>query len=321
MVEGDYPKAFQYLEGALKIAEELNDFSSLWMANHWIGHALAESCEFESALHHLERALKISMASNIPWSISLVKSCIANTVYNHQGRADLGYRTNQESLRIAEECGDTLSKAEGHTSRGCSCYLKGFLDEAEGHLLKGVDYSERINYFSWGGPANAGLGEIYFDKGEFQKCQDYYNKAISLLEHGRLWPSLINLYQMALLRAKVMNKDKDIKLESLYEYEHENKMKSYDGMMARYISEILLNIDERYISEAEDWINKAIKTDKRNGMMWWHLARDYAHYAELFKRKGDLKKAKENLHKAIEFFKECQADGWLEKAEKKLASF
>ena len=92
--------------------------------------------------------------------------------------------------------------------------------------------------------------------------------------------------------------------------------------MPTYI--LLANLTDQAIKTikiAPKRINKAIKTDKRNGMMWWHLARDYAHYAELFKRKGDLKKAKENLHKAIEFFKECQADGWLEKAEKKLASF
>ena len=30
--------------------------------------------------------------------------------------------------------------------------------------------------------------------------------------------------------------------------------------------------------------------------------------------------AKENLNKAIEIYKECGADGWVEKAEKELAS-
>ena len=54
--------------------------------------------------------------------------------------------------------------------------------------------------------------------------------------------------------------------------------------------------------------------------MMWNLARDYALYAELFKRKGDLPKARENLSKAIEIFKECGADGWVEKYEKELAS-
>ncbi len=57
------------------------------------------------------------------------------------------------------------------------------------------------------------------------------------------------------------------------------------------------------------------------GMMWWHLARYYAHYADLLTRKGDKSKAKENLTKAIEIFKECGADGWVKKYEEELASF
>jgi len=50
----------------------------------------------------------------------------------------------------------------------------------------------------------------------------------------------------------------------------------------------------------------------------FHLGKDYAAYAELLKRKGDTQKTKENLKQAIEIFKECGADGWVEKAEKEL---
>jgi tetratricopeptide (TPR) repeat protein len=89
--------------------------------------------------------------------------------------------------------------------------------------------------------------------------------------------------------------------------------------MSSCIGGILLNIDDQHISEAEGWIKKAIEADNRNGTMW-NLAQDFALYAELFKRKGDIKKAKENLSKAIEIFKECGADGWVEKYEKELAS-
>ena len=48
--------------------------------------------------------------------------------------------------------------------------------------------------------------------------------------------------------------------------------------------------------------------------------KDYALFAELEKRKGDQSKAKENLIKAIEIYRECGADGWAKKAEKELAS-
>ena len=88
--------------------------------------------------------------------------------------------------------------------------------------------------------------------------------------------------------------------------------------MARYIGEILLNIDDQHVSEAEEWIKKAIEADRKNDM-GWYLGRDYALYAELFKRKGEYPKVRENLGKAIEILKECGADGWVEKYEKELA--
>ena len=47
----------------------------------------------------------------------------------------------------------------------------------------------------------------------------------------------------------------------------------------------------------------------------WYLAKDYASYAEVSKRKDNPSKAKKHLKKAIEIFKQCRADGWVEKYE------
>jgi tetratricopeptide (TPR) repeat protein len=95
-------------------------------------------------------------------------------------------------------------------------------------------------------------------------------------------------------------------------------MKSNEGWIQRYIGEILLNIDDQHTSEAEHWIQKAIEADQRNRVMF-QLGKNYALYADLFKRKGDRLKAQENLGKAIEILKECGADGWVKKYEKELA--
>ena len=54
--------------------------------------------------------------------------------------------------------------------------------------------------------------------------------------------------------------------------------------------------------------------------MQWNLAQDYALYSEFYNRKGDLSKAKEKLNTAIDIFKECGADGWVERYEKDLAA-
>jgi tetratricopeptide (TPR) repeat protein len=116
-----------------------------------------------------------------------------------------------------------------------------------------------------------------------------------------------------------MNREKDVDLDSLYTCSRNNKANVYEGWIQRYIGEILLNIDDQHLFEADHWIQKAIEADQRNQMMF-HLGKDYALYAELFKRKGDRPKARENLGKAIEIFKECGADGWVEKGEKDLSS-
>jgi len=317
-IEGDYPKALQYLENALKIADEVKDNVSLWAANHWIGHALAEHCEFERAQYHIEKALKIVEKTNDPWSTYPMKACLAMTVYNNQGRVDLSYPISKESLRFAEHKTDSVLKAEAYTYHGCSCYFKGFLNEAEKYLLEGIDICERINFFIMGGFASFILGETYFDKREYQKSQDYHSKAISLLENGRVWPPKISSKKIAFARAKMMNNEKDNNLELLFTYEKQNTMKLYDGMVARFISEILLHMDDQQVSEAETWIKKGIEADNRNDTIW-NLGRNYAHYAELLKRKGDQSKAKEKLNKALEIFSECGADGWVEKYEKGLA--
>ena len=90
-------------------------------------------------------------------------------------------------------------------------------------------------------------------------------------------------------------------------------------VLLRCIGEILLNIDDQHMDEAEDWIKRAIETDKKNGMMW-ELGMAYTLHVELLRRKGDLSQAKENLNIAIEIYKECGADGWVEKYEKELAA-
>jgi hypothetical protein len=115
-----------------------------------------------------------------------------------------------------------------------------------------------------------------------------------------------------------MDKEKDVDLESLYTSSRNNKVRSLEGVMAHYIGDILLNLDNPEVSKAEHWIQKAIEADQRNGMMF-RLGRDHALYAELLKRKGARTEAMENLGKAIEILKECGADGWVRKYEKEMA--
>ncbi|MBW2096629.1 MAG: AAA family ATPase [Deltaproteobacteria bacterium] len=316
-IEGDYPKALTHFQEAIKVAQESNDLISFLMANHWMGHLYADNCEFEKALHHLEKALNITQAANVAWGIAAHKSCIARTVYYFQGNIELSHQGAQEGFRLAEESGDIYSKCEGYTSLGYSHFGKGDLNEAEKNLLKADDLTERINWLPLQALATSCLAEICFCSGRYQESENYYLKTISVLEQGNLafW---MKINRIGAARAKVMNKENDIDLDTLYRYSTENTIKTFDGTARRYIGEILLNIRDPRMTDAENWIRKAIDVDKRNGMRF-SLGNDYALYAELFRRKGNRGKAKKNLNTAIEIYKECGADGWAEKAEKEFA--
>lgn len=132
-------------------------------------------------------------------------------------------------------------------------------------------------------------------------------------------PSWANAVKIEIVRALARTKGLDADLHGLIEYFKNNRLKFLEGIMARNIGDILLQIDDEHMANAEIWIRKAIEADTRNGTRWY-LATDHALYADWFKNKGDLSSAKEQLTRAIKLFRECGADGWVKKAEQELAS-
>jgi tetratricopeptide (TPR) repeat protein len=312
-------ETFKYLEDALKIADGINDNLSYFMAHYWLGIARWYNCEFDKSLFHYEATLEINRATNTLWGEAISKGHIGFMVDNWQGKIDLAYQTCSEAIQMAEESGHTLSKAVVYTCHGFSCYCKGFFGEAEKHLLKAIDFSDRINLTIWNALAHWFLGDTYFDIAEYKKSQKHHEKAISLLESSRLLSFAVALNELAIIRSKLRNQEEYNDLSSLDSYKNKIAKKNWTSWMYRYMTDIFLEINDQFFSEAQDFIKKAIEEDEKYGMMWF-LAKDYVLYAELFKRKENFPKVKENLTKAIEIFQECGADGWVKKYEKELAS-
>jgi tetratricopeptide (TPR) repeat protein len=316
----DFPKAFQSLKKALAVSEEAGDLLSYVLAHTFLGHISGLNCEFKNALEHFQGAMDIIKKTNSKWGKAINKTYRSLFAYNFHGNIDSGFQTSSEGLVLAEESGDILSKGNALSCHGISCYNKRLLAEAEKYFLEGIHLCEQINLVGWNSIAQTFLGKTYYELGNYEKSKLHFMNAVSQSKKGGFLPSCswINLNQILLVRSMVMNNEMDVDLEPIYTYISENKIKAYEGWIRRLLGEILLNMDENYLSQAEDWIWQAIEADKRNGTMF-QLAKDYALYADLSKRKEDIPKAKENLLKAIEIFKECGADGWVEKYEKELA--
>ena len=320
-IEENFAKGFRYLNEAIKISEKESDFISLWFSIFNLACALSSNCEFEKGVALFSKCLDLSTFANNLTGIAFTKAYMSFFNYGFHGKIALAYNTTREALRMAEKSGDIFSqKGTAYTSHGVSCYHKGFLEEGESRFLTALGFFDRVRILTWEIVAFYFLGNTYFEMGEYEKAEVYYEKTVSLMEDSQFSYSFLTGSKISLAISRALNGNRNFDLNDLTDNFQKIKNRIMKGSVVRYIGKALLYIDDQHVGEAEDWIKKAIKVNSTNGMMW-HLGMDYALFAEIYRRKGDPSGAKENLIKAIDILKECGADGWVKKYEKELASF
>ena len=59
----------------------------------------------------------------------------------------------------------------------------------------------------------------------------------------------------------------------------------------------------------------------RENRTLFEFGRDYLVYSTILRRKEEESQDQESLHRAIEIFKDCGADGWVKKYEEEMAAF
>jgi len=315
-IEGHPKKALDRYEEALKITEETDGIAYTTLC-FGLGMVLCSLCKFKRALKYLEKMVEINVTAKNIWGISICKSALSNA-YLRMGKPDMAYKISKEAVNTAEISGDFYTKAHAYLHIGASYYFKGFFNQAKEFLLKALDNIKKIKMPFNEASAYERLGDIYIYTSEYQLSIDNYEKAISVLEINKTNPDHIRLYKTKLYKVKAMKKEDDINLDSLFSYVSDNNDKRLDGLLHNLIGEILLNINSKYMVEAEKWIKKAIETNKENGLMF-ALGMSYTLYSEWYRRKRDSTNAKENLIKAIEILDHCGADGWVERYKKEMA--
>ena len=316
-VEENIHKGLEFIDKATAIAEEVGDYLSLWIVLYQSGSFQPLISKFKEAHDRLQQCLDFSLQAKDPEAIAFSKGSIS-FCYLLEGKVNLAYEFAQEALMLAQETGDAYIKGMACCVYGSACYHKVLFDESKTYLLEGVSSYEKSTPISWIAWAYAYLGLMQVDLGEYDDAVNYYKKVISVLENANYMPSIIKYFHSCMMRAKALRHDQDIELSELVACYQNYKLTMCKGWTARNIGDVMLHIDDDHISDAAVWFQKAIEADTRNGFRF-QLAQDHALYADWFKRKGDIKGAKAQLTKAVDIFKECGSDGWVEKFEKELA--
>jgi tetratricopeptide (TPR) repeat protein len=318
MFEEAYSEGFGYLEKAISIAGEVGDYYTLWLSRYFLGWHLSWDCDFERGIYNLKKCLETSISAKNIHGETVVNSSMSVSAYLFKGDIDIGFETTQTSLKISKDSGDIFLKGLSYTANGIANLFKGTLNEAQNSLLKGSVFCEKADLNSWRAFAFGFLGNFYHHDGKYEKAEACFQKAIAGLKSFQICQSWAYLWELLIVRARILN-GQPVDYNNLIRSYDNVKVKILEGWVARLIGDILLRVENQGTARAEEWIKTAIDADKRNGTRW-NLGMDYALYAEFFKRNGDFSRAREQLGKAIDIFKGCGADGWVEKYEKELAS-
>lgn len=314
--EEDSRKGLEFIDKATTIAQEVGDNLSWWAALYQSGTFVTFLSEFADAHKRLKQCLDFSLLPD--HKIGIAFSKISTSVcYQVEAKTAPAHQFAQETLELANDTGDPFIKGMAYANYGAYCYFKGLFDKARTHFSEFISSYEKLAPISWIVWADASLGSLYVDLGKYDDAVNRYMKTISIMQEVCFLPSIIKFFHICMARAKALRNDQDIELNELFAFQKSNKLPFCEGWMARNIGDILLSMNDKNVSEAAVWFQKAIEADTRNKMKW-QVANDYAFYANCFKQKGDPKGAKEQLTKAIGLFRECGADGWVERTKKSL---
>jgi tetratricopeptide (TPR) repeat protein len=170
----DQSEAIRILEEAMKLAAETQDLITYALGGFWLGYAYAYNCQFKKSFEYFQQVIDLNLASNNKWGAAAVKGNLALFCSWSWGKCDLGLKISGEAAHLAEQSGDAFSQGIAYAAHGYSCFVKGYLIEAEKYLLKSVDFCERIRFKSWIAAACICLGDLYWEKGNFNKSKENF---------------------------------------------------------------------------------------------------------------------------------------------------
>ena len=102
------------IDQATKMAEEVADYLTLWIALFHSGSFLPFISEFKEAHKRLKQCLDFSLLAKNPVGIAYSKGGIS-FCYQMEGKINPAYEVAQETLTLAEETGDAFIKGMAYS--------------------------------------------------------------------------------------------------------------------------------------------------------------------------------------------------------------
>ena len=179
---GDYNKAINLFLKALDSYVESEFTEGVAWLHFSMGLLYKRVGEYDQALNYMLNSLKsyekIAINSLDSTGIRLCFTQLGYLYSHHFDSLDLGLNYQLEALRLAEKGGINIAIADALGGVGQTYYKMGKLELAKEYIQRAYDYRVQAGMKSGTGSNLKFLGYIEKDKGNYQKAEEYYDRAI-----------------------------------------------------------------------------------------------------------------------------------------------
>jgi AraC-like DNA-binding protein len=198
----DYPKAIDAMMSAVKIAEALNDTTSIAVLLNNIASVYIYQKDFDNALEKLNRivALEESIGDKSVVPMAYANIGIVNSVKGNYEKAKEYYKQSMEAGKRVEN--NHVVQFSVVNLAHLNVHL-GELDEALANYHFALEIQKVLGLINPMTATLKGLGDVHFQKKSYSTAEDYYLQSLLLSEkHGILsnlnevYFALANLYEV-----------------------------------------------------------------------------------------------------------------------------
>jgi tetratricopeptide (TPR) repeat protein len=297
-VQGKMEPARGFYEKALAVAREIKNDNLVYNCLNNIGGTYEEGNDPAKALDYYQRTYELS--TRIKWdkgiSVSLNYMAI---VYINQNEYEKALKAQLQALAIQEKIGNQLEVADTLHNLGHIYFYQEKFPKALGCYQKALAMFKKQD-----DPRNTALA--LNSMGVAYLCMKQLDRGIATLKEALAIAEKIG-FQSAIANAvgnlAIAYKDKGDFINSLAFYQRE--LKIWQAMQNNYgLTKVYLNMGETYLKmkdyrQAEENMMRSLSLARKNN------SRDQIHMnlnnlSELFKEKGDYKKALDFLRQAVD---------------------
>jgi tetratricopeptide (TPR) repeat protein/KaiC/GvpD/RAD55 family RecA-like ATPase len=322
---GEPKKAIEYLESGLKIALDHDCTETALRAYNNIALSLPSE-EYERCMKCYEKGLELAKKVGDIYHQSLLGFNLGGMHFN-MGNINKAVLIMSEAVALDRKTGNTFHLYATAAALGYAYQVLGETDKSEQLLNEALSVSQRLDEFQQAVGGYDYLGLCHFDKGDYVKAKEYFEKLDEALEKAGDKFSQANASQYLIwtyIELEESEKAKNL-IDRMCEFGlqvHNNDLiAALDALKA-----MLLRNEKKWEESIQQFEKSLQEFEVLKARRWnpYFFARmalyEYARVYQERNREGDREKAHNLLNQALKIFQKMGAKKDIEKVEATIAS-